>query len=93
MSGNICCSPVHAVIRVHWATAWGKPNTYSVEISKSLKKEDTHVVIFGPSQAEEQKCFEKQFKGKILYKGKKAVNSSPGHGINPRNTIFIFELE
>lgn len=52
--------------------------------------DDTYMLIFAPVNGNALEEFEKQFKGKILFKSKKAMNST--HPGVPRNTLVIFEL-
>ena len=53
---------------------------------------DTYMVVFGPTQHYELGIFERNFKGKVLFRGKPACNINH-KGSGPRNTLIIFEME
>ncbi len=68
-----------------------KECNYYLEVKQDWKAEHTYMVVFGPNQEDRQKAFEKEFKGRILHKSKRACNINYRNG--PRNTLFIFEVD
>lgn len=93
MSGNFITCPTSYVLRKDWVGGAG--SGYKVGFSdrfSKLSKKNTYVLIFGPGSADLEEFLCNSDKVKILHKGKKSVNSTPGHGSNPRNTLVIFEM-
>lgn len=68
-----------------------KEHKYDRELKQDWKAEHTYMVVFGPNQEDKQEVFEKEFKGRILHKSKRACNINYRNG--PRNTLFIFEVD
>jgi hypothetical protein len=60
--------------------------------TRKLKPENTYISVFGPYQAGSMNVFLKDSRVKIIYQAKKAVNRRPGHGTDPRNTLFVWEF-
>jgi hypothetical protein len=71
---------------------WSRPRVYCLRKDLSLDATNTYMLTFGHGQDDLLEAFEKQWEGPILFKSKKAVNSVPGHGEYPRNTLIVFEL-
>lgn len=68
-----------------------KERKYDSKVKQDWKAEHTYMVVFGPDQEARQETFEKEFKGRILHKSKRACNTNYRNG--PRNTLFIFEVD
>lgn len=60
--------------------------------SRYYNKDDTYMVVFGPAQGHELGMFDRNFKGKVLFRSRPACNINH-KGSGPRNTLIIFEME
>lgn len=76
------------IVKTRWNS---KELKYDWGVKQDWKAEHTYMVVFGPDQGDRQEYFEKEFKGRILHKSKKACNTNYRNG--PRNTLFIFEVD
>lgn len=69
---------------------WSDPK-YEYKLKQPFKPEHTYVFIFGPSNKKQYDFLKTLPDIKIVYESPKAVNRTPGHGNDPRNTLVIVE--
>lgn len=85
---------LNQAIAVTWARWDPKKNTHE-EHKYSMKKLDpqhTYIVISSVNNTPNFiECIEKNTN--VLFKSNRAVNKTPGHGTEPRNTIIVFEMK
>jgi hypothetical protein len=62
-------------------------------LNKNLRKEHTYIVVFSPIQDMQKEALTTHKEVKILFQSTKAVNKVIGHGVEPRNTVVVFELK
>lgn len=55
-----------------------------------LNYDDTYIAISSEGQDEQLREIEENYN--VIWKSRKAVNRTPNHGSEPRNTLVIFEL-
>lgn len=94
MSGNFKCLGVGFSFSTYelpnqsdivpWRRQWG------YKTKENLARNDTCIIIFGPSQDKQLEAFLKDDLYKILYKSKKCVNPNYKN-TGGRNTVVIFE--
>lgn len=93
MSGNIIEYPMSYAVRGRFA-GWNSPPKY--EIVKGFvenNRGNTLVFVASLSNSPEQiRVFEEGFKDNIVFKSKKSVNGSVGHGTMPRNMLYIVDI-
>jgi len=58
----------------------------------NLNPDNTYLAVAGPGQENFERLLESSPEIKIIFKSRKAVNRTPNHGDEPRNTLYIFEV-
>lgn len=66
-------------------------DNYLLNEDTTLKSNDTYFIVFGPRQHDLESIFNKINKFKVLYKSPLACNTT--HPGEPRNTLYIFEVD
>ena len=94
MSGNFVHLQSYFVLEAKWGSDW-RNMIYKIR-KDYLNTKDTFLIILSNGQQQYKEAFESQAKDNginILYKSPVAINSSPHHGTQPRNTLYVFEYD